>query len=227
MTNEMILREYELIENPTTRLPVIFCLDTSSSMSGAPISELNKGVEIFVEAIKQDEIARYSVELSIVTFDSEVNCVVDFANIEHQNVPHVYASGSTSMGEGVLKALELLQKRKNEYSSTGVDYYQPWLVLMSDGYPTDDVSLAIEEVRRLKENKKLTLFPVAIGDYADMDTLKQFSTLKNNMVLKVKNAAYFREFFEWLSQSVSVVSQSIPGERSSLPQTPPTIEIEL
>ena len=227
MTNEMILREYELIENPTTRLPVIFCLDTSSSMSGAPISELNKGVEIFLEAIKQDEIAKYSVELGIVTFDSEVNCVVDFANIEHQNVPHVYASGATSMGEGVLKALELLQKRKNEYSNAGVDYYQPWLVLMSDGYPTDDVSLAIEEVRRLKENKKLTLFPVAIGDNADMDTLKQFSTLKNNMVLKVKNAAYFREFFEWLSQSVSVVSQSIPGERSSLPQTPPTIEIEL
>lgn len=227
MTDTMLLNEHDLVENPTTRLPVVLCLDTSSSMSGQPITELNRGVELFFEAIKQDEIARYSVEIAIVTFDSDVECKLDFASIDRQEVPYVYASGATSMGEGVIRSLQMLQSRKEEYSSVGVDYYQPWLVLMSDGYPTDDVSEAIEQVERLKSERKLTLFPVAIGENADLGTLKNFSTLGNSMVLKVKSAEYFREFFEWLSQSVSIASQSIPGERSALPATPPSIEIEL
>ncbi len=44
------------------------------------------------------------------------------------------------MGAGVEQALNILEKRKAEYSSKGVDYYQPWMVLMTDGYPTDDTS---------------------------------------------------------------------------------------
>jgi len=47
------------------------------------------------------------------------------------------------------------------------------------------------------------------------------------MVLKVKSAEYFKEFFEWLSQSVSVASQSVPGDKPTLPSPPPVIEIEL
>ena len=227
MTETMILQDHDLVDNPTTRLPVVLCLDASSSMRGKPIEELNKGVELFFDAIRSDEIARYSVEIAIVTFDSDVECLLDFAGIDHQDIPRIYANGATSMGEGVIKALEMLQERKEKYSSVGVDYYQPWLVLMSDGYPTDDVTEAISQVQRLKSGKKLTLFPVAVGEGADIVTLKNFSTLGNSMVLKVKSAAYFQEFFEWLSQSVSVASQSIPGERSALPQTPPMIEIEL
>ena len=85
----------------------------------------------------------------------------------------------------------------------------------------------MDRVRQLASQKKLTVFAVAIGDRADINALKKFSTMKNNMVLKVKSAQYFREFFEWLSQSVSVASQSVPGEKASLPKTPTSIEIEL
>ncbi len=227
MSDLMTLREEDLITNPATRLPVCLCLDTSSSMSGKPIDELNRGVEYFFEAIKEDEIARYSVELSIVTFSSTTEKILDFANIDRQTFNPLSASGSTSMGEGVNLALDLLQQRKKEYSDKGVDYYQPWLVLMTDGYPTDNIESAVDRVRQLASQKKLTVFAVAIGDRADINALKKFSTMKNNMVLKVKSAQYFREFFEWLSQSVSVASQSVPGEKASLPKTPTSIEIEL
>jgi len=36
-------------------------------------------------------------------------------------------------------------------------------------------------------------------------------------VLKVQSAQYFKDFFEWLSQSVAIVSQSVPGEKISAP----------
>ena len=227
MQEFMILREHDLIDNPSTRLPVCLCLDTSSSMMGAPIEELNRGISYFFQAIEDDEVARYSVELSIVTFDSSVNKILDFAGIERHTPPTLTAYGSTSMGKGIETALDLLEERKENYSSRGVDYYQPWLVLMTDGCPTDYTGNAISRVQDLAQRRKLTLFPVAVGDHANKDTLKSFSTLKNNMILKVSSPKYFREFFEWLSQSISVASQSIPGDKPALPTPSPVIEIEL
>ena len=224
----MVLRQQDLVSNPTTRLPVCLCLDVSSSMSGNPINELSKGVEYFFEAIKSDEIARYSVELSIVVFQSNATVILDFANIDRQRTPSLTANGLTAMGEGVNLALDILEQRKKEYSNKGVDYYQPWMVLMTDGYPTDNTSSAISRVNQLGNNKKLTLFPVAIGDDADINILKEFSTMKQNAVLKVTSAEYFKSFFEWLSQSVAIVSQSVPGEKMTTPNpTEYNIEIEL
>jgi uncharacterized protein YegL len=223
----MFLRQEDLVNNPTTRLPVCLCLDVSGSMAGKPIEDLKKGVENFLTAIKMDEVARYSVELAIVTFDSKADVALDFISIDRQTIPELQARGLTSMGEGVNLALDILEKRKAEYSSKGVDYYQPWMVLMTDGYPTDDTTSAINRVQKLGENKKLTVFPVAMGEDADINTLKKFSTLKNNMVLKVSSPSYFREFFEWLSQSALIASQSVPGDKPTLPQPPRVIEIEL
>lgn len=223
----MILRQKDLITNPTTRLPVCLCLDTSGSMSGDPISELNKGVKYFFDAIKDDEVARYSVELSIVAFDTNAVKILDFTSIDRQNAPTLIASGVTAMGQGVELALNLLEERKSEYSSKGIDYYQPWLVLMTGGSPTDNISNAVIRVQALASNKKLTVFAVAIGNNANKNVLSQFSTMKDNMILKVTSAEYFREFFEWLSQSAAIASQSIPGDKPKLPNPPPVIEIEL
>ncbi len=61
---------------------------------------------------------------------------VDFANIDRQRIPSLTANGWTSMGAGVEQALNILEKRKAEYSSKGLISYQPWMVLMTDGYPT-------------------------------------------------------------------------------------------
>ena len=121
----------------------------------------------------------------------------------------------------------LLEKRKKEYSAKGVDYYQPWLVVMTDGYPDSTPVSSINRVKQLGSNKKLTVFSVAIGDGADKTILKQFSTIKDGMVFKVKSPEHFKEYFEWLSQSVLVASQSVPGDKPRLPQPSTVIEIEL
>jgi uncharacterized protein YegL len=109
----------------------------------------------------------------------------------------------------MLTSVELLDNRKKEYQKVGVDYFQPWLVLMSDGTPTDLVETedAIKKISKLCNDKKLTLFPIGIGNRADMNKLSQFG--KDAVKL---DGLKFKEFFEWLSQSVSVVSQSAPGE---------------
>jgi uncharacterized protein YegL len=209
MTQELVLRREELVNNPTARVPVCLCLDTSSSMDGAPIEELNQGVSLFFEAIQGDEIAKYAAEIAVVTFGETATKLVDFGSITRQEVPVLSASGGTPMGAGVNLALDLLEARKKEYSSAGIDYYQPWLVLMTDGQPTDSVDNAVQRTVQTLETKKLTLFPIGIGEGADMNVLARFSPRRTPLRLKGLN---FKGFFEWLSKSVARVSQSIPGE---------------
>ena len=66
--NNKLLRMEDLVNNPTARVPVCLCLDTSGSMDGDPIRELRAGVKLFYDAIRDDEVALYSAEICIVTF---------------------------------------------------------------------------------------------------------------------------------------------------------------
>jgi hypothetical protein len=55
-------------DNPEPRCPCVLLLDTSGSMSGEPIRQLNDGMQLFREELLQDELAARRVEVAIVTF---------------------------------------------------------------------------------------------------------------------------------------------------------------
>ncbi|QQZ28205.1 VWA domain-containing protein [Thiothrix subterranea] len=213
MNNDLILKYEELTDNPTARVPICLVLDVSGSMSGEPIRELENGVSMFFDAIKDDDIAQDSADISIVTFGSQVQVALDFASIHRQVIPNLIASGTTPLGEAVSMAISILEDRKSQYRKTGVDYYQPWLVIMTDGSPTDDISNASQRACTLESEKKLVIFPIGIGNSADLTQLSKFSGKRPALKLKGMN---FKEFFQWLSQSVSRVSQSTVGDSVKL-----------
>jgi uncharacterized protein YegL len=120
------------------------------------------------------------------------------------------------MGEAVNLALDCLDNRKKEYQNRGVDYFQPWLVLMTDGEPNgaaNELERAVQRTQDLVNSKKLAVFPIGIGGDADMGVLGMFSPNRSPLKLKGLN---FKAFFQWLSQSVSRTSQSMPGEKITL-----------
>ena len=125
------------------------------------------------------------------------------------------ASGSTPMGEAVDLAIDRLNRRKAEYKKSGVSYYQPWLVLMSDGAPNSGREESARRLRRMAEERKVTVLCVGIGGGADLTILGQFSTRPAKQLSGMK----FREFFQWLSQSMERVSQSSPGIKVALAAT--------
>jgi len=232
MATDQVLRKQQLFINPTARLAVCLVLDCSPSMSGrrewgaavqqldpSPIEELNEGVREFFDAIQHDEIAAYSAEVAIVRFDAKAETVLDFSSTIDVEAPTLeLMEQGTSIGNAVNLALDLLEQRKAEYKEAGIDYYQPWLVLMTDGQPNDDAHVAAaHRTSQLLEARRLTTFCVGIGDGADFPTLRTFATVERPP-LRLRQFA-FRDFFEWLSQSIHQVSQTTPGEA---PQMPPT-----
>ena len=143
----------DLVDNPTPRVPVVLCLDVSGSMSGVPIRELNAGVGQYLSEMQSDELTRYSVETALVTFSTGAECVADFEMADRIQAPELKANGITCMGEGVELSLNLLEQRKTAYKATGVDYYQPILVLMSDGALTAGIAWVEELLRDYDADK--------------------------------------------------------------------------
>ena len=219
-----LIQDADLVDNPVARVPICLCLDTSGSMNGEPLKELNKGIKQFFQELQNDETAKFAAEIAIVSFGDQVKVEAPFKSLYLlEDIPVITkAVGRTPLGEGVNKALDLLAERKREYKEAGVDYFQPWLVLMTDGAPCKDMPGELDRaIKRIGElvnaNGKslLTVFPIAIGPEPDMKILQQLSPKRSPLRLK---GLKFSEFFMWLSKSVSKTSQSMPGD---------TIELDL
>ena len=206
----------DLINNPSPRCACMVILDTSASMGGAPIQQLNDGFAHFIQSLQQDEVAACSVEVSVITAGGNVSEQLPFTTaMDIQSCPRFSASGGTPIGEAVNVALQKLEKRKHDYQKNGVAYYQPWLVIISDGEPTDVWQSAASASRQLSQNRKLVVLPIGVEN-ADLGKLSQFSSRPAKALQGLK----FNEFFEWLSVSMSRVSAS--ASTSSSVQLPPT-----
>lgn len=213
----MSSNSYDLIENPTPRCACLLVLDTSSSMSGEPIQELNEGVQQFLQEVQSDDFASNAVELGIITFGNMVQAVVPIQSVEHLKVPELVANGNTPMGQAVSMALKTLEERKRSYKQAGVSYYQPWLVLMSDGAPTDAYQQAAAQLKQLANQRKVLVFAVGIGAHADLGRLAEFCP--DSRPPKRLHGLKFADFFSWLSQSMARVSASTPGTHVTLPSS--------
>jgi uncharacterized protein YegL len=203
-------------DNPEPRCPCLLLLDTSGSMQGEPIRQLNDGIRFLKEDLMTDALAAKRVEVGIVTF-GPVDLKQEFTTVDTFVPSELQPTGDTPMGAAIVRGLELLRDRKSMYRSNGISYYRPWIFLITDGAPTDDVTAATAQVREGEASKNFAFFAVGVEN-ADMTRLAQIS-VREPMKLK---GLQFRSLFQWLSSSMRAVSQSTPGDTVPLanPKTP-------
>lgn len=210
-TSDLIIRKQDLTNNPTPRVPICLVLDCSPSMSGnpewgaakaqnnpTPIEALNDGVQHFFQSLREDIVAQHAAEVAIVAFSGIAQGILDFQSLDKvESPPRLFIEtqhGGTSLGTALKLALQKLDERKVEYQEAGVDYFQPRVVLMTDGQPTDDTHLTVRsDIHDRIKQRRLSFFPIGVGEGVDIDVLTDLSP--NRPALRLKGLK-FNEFFE-------------------------------
>ena len=200
----------EFAENTEPRCPCLLLLDTSGSMRGKAIDDLNAGIRQFRDELFADEMAQKRVEIAIVGF-GPVQVLTEFQTPDVFQPPTLVAGGDTPIGAAIDAGLNLLQQRKETYRNNGVTYYRPWVFLITDGGPTDYWQSAAERVKQEEAANHVAFFAVGV-EGARMDVLSQITT---RAPLKLQELR-FRDLFKWLSNSLSAVSKSQVGTQVSL-----------
>jgi len=202
-------------DNFEPRVPCVVLVDTSGSMYGKPIQQLQDGLLALQLDLRSDPLASKRCEVAVIEFGDEVKSY-DFFPANEWEPPVLEADGLTPMGSAIETALKVVDQRKAYLKFSGLQVYRPWIFLLTDGAPTDDVSFACKELTRWEKEGKASFFAIGV-EGADFGTLASLSPARQP--IKLKGLA-FREFFLWVSQSMRMVSASRPGDRVALP--PPT-----
>ena len=198
-------------ENPEPRCPCVLVLDTSGSMEGRPLTQLNAGYQTLLTELLEDALAAKRVELAVVTF-GPVKLVQDFETPDMIAASDLDVTGDTPMGEAIEFAIDLVKQRKDVYREAGIAYYRPWIFVITDGSPTDSWKAAARAVKEGEASNAFSLFTVGV-EGADMETLKQIAVREP---IRLKGLR-FAELFRWLSNSLKSVSRSKTTERVALP----------
>lgn len=213
--SDLIARVNE--DNPDPRVACALLLDTSASMGTPdpsmgtpdtePISQLNEGFRVFCDEIKQDPLAKKRTEVAVITFGGTARVEIPFTEGRDLQPQAFTATGGTPMGAALDLALNELMTQKRSYKQAGLEYFRPWLFLITDGAPTDgpDFERAVERVRQAEDAKGVSIFAIGVGNRADLIQLAKLSATRQPLMLKGYS---FREMFSWLSASMGAVSRS-------------------
>jgi uncharacterized protein YegL len=199
-------------ENPDPRVACVVLADVSTSMSGAPIRALEAGYASFTHYLNNDPLASKRVEVAVVTFSDAATVLVPMQEARGLQPARFTASGMTNMAAGIHLALDILEDRKQAYKATGLQYYRPWILLLTDGQANqrgfDD---AVTRLNATEMARGVTVFAVGAGPNVDWQQLSRVSVQRSPAPL---DGLRYEELFVWLSASLSNVSNSTDFARS-------------
>jgi len=180
----------------------VLLLDTSGSMQGEPIKNLNQGIKEFKDQSMLDNLAKKRIDVATVAFNSTAQVIQEFVPLPQMNTPELEASGTTAMGAALNLAMDLIDKRKALYKELGTPYFRPWIFMITDGAPTDDYTAAAKKLVEWEEKKKVMFWAVGVPGY-EVEVLKKITP----RIIELQGIN-FVSIFEWLSSSMVAVSNS-------------------
>lgn len=202
-----ILDEFE---KPARRvLNVFYVLDTSGSMGGAPITQLNCAMRETVEALRKQAKSNADAEVKVAVMEFNSNARWIQPNgpeaMEDFEWEDLEAGGLTAMGAALKELDSKLSRKAFLNSMTGA--YLPVIIFMTDGYATDDYKKQLDVIRQNKWYTRATKIGFGLGDDPD---LKMLSEVVGNCeaVIKTADLDLFAKLIQFASVTASMMAST-------------------
>jgi len=206
------------------RLPVYLLLDTSGSMCGEPIQSVNVGLQAMLSALRTDPQALDTVHLCVITFDAQVQVVAPLTPLDQVQLPEIRTpeSGPTFLGRALELVCQCIDREVRKNTTDAKGDWMPLLFVMTDGSPSD-LQVFREQVAEIKRRSFSKIIACAAGPKAKEAFLRE---LTDTVVsLDTMDSATFRQYFKWVSDTVSSGGRSVgAADGFALPPAPPEVQ---
>lgn len=200
-------------------LPVILLLDCSGSMGGDKIRNLNDAVRDMIGAFTDNETSETEIHTSIITFGAAVKLQHPLSSAHEIKWHELEAGGGTPLGTALKMAKAMIEDKEVIPSRA----YRPTVILVSDGQPTDEWESPLKAFVSEGRSSKCDRMAMAIGADADEIVLGKFIEGTKKPLFYAENAKQLRDFFKFVTMSVTSRTQSV--NPNLLPE-PETIEVQ-
>ena len=194
------------------RCPIMLLLDVSNSMEGEPHRQLQAGLQAFANHLQEDTLSRRRVEVGICAFGDSSLELYPFVQAMDWTPPELTLRGTTPMGAALRAGLQAIEERLQEHREEGRSYYRPWILLISDGAPTDEWLSAAKLIQEAEKDRTIYFFAVGVED-ADMDVLSNISSRSARRLAGLD----FSKLFRWVSKGLISVSHSGNSDAFRMP----------
>ena len=199
----------DLEKPPRRAMHIFYVLDTSGSMQGASIAQLNRAMEETVEALKDVAKTNADAELKIAVLEFSTGCrwvqpkgPEDMEDFVWEDLT---AGGLTEIGSA-LKELDSKMSR-SAFLSSMTGSFLPLVIFMTDGYATDDYKKHLENIRKNKWFARATKIGFAIGDQADLNMIADVVG-NGEAVVKTTDLEVFAKMIKFASVTSSMLNST-------------------
>lgn len=181
------------------KLPVYVIVDTSFSMRGKPIEQINMGFKEMIGKLKKDPVLIETLHLSIIEFNTYARQILPLTPVWEVKVKTLEAKGRSNMGA----AFQLLNERmQHEIKKDNVEKeikgdYKPIVYLLTDGAPSDAWKNRLKELKK-NFNPRIISFGTR---NANLTVLNRISH-KQDIIDLAPFETGITAFFEMVSQSI-------------------------
>ncbi|MBE2213961.1 MAG: VWA domain-containing protein [Opitutaceae bacterium] len=204
----------EAARNPQPRCACALVLDTSGSMEGEAIYELQEALHAFFTEMADDPVCQLSVEPAVITCGGTAQLARPFTSLldfDKNSLLLLEADGATPLGAALDLAIDQVLERRRDYRRCGLQAYRPVIVAMTDGQPTDSWERAAARLRALKDH--VFLIVVATGPSANMAILNEIAQPERPPLLL--SGISFQSLFRLVSDSLRSLTTSSGDVRAA------------
>ena len=192
----------EFAANPEARCSIVLLLDVSGSMSGQRLGAVNQALVKFHEIIRSDWGTALRADVAIVAFSGDAEVVMNFTNGVDFEPPVLTAGGGANFDAGIELALDITERRKQNYRDAGIAYYRSMIYFLTGGAGQID-SRTANRLAQMEADRSIAFFAFVIsGDGS------QLSASLPRPPIALTSMEQLDGSIQWLSRSVASVSQS-------------------
>ena len=201
---------------------IVLCLDTSFSMSLKDSASGKSRIDLvkeyardFINTTAIADVDKERVELCVITFDTKVTIIKDFAPMTEvsDDFDYLEAKGLTCTYSALVVAVNAARKRRNELLNTGTPCFKPIIFMVTDGRPEGDDEMRdgckkllaryVDKGEDGKAKMRLVICGMKDCDMKEMNALCQ-----DKQLIGLADTDALDDAFKLLTASVAAVSSS-------------------